>query len=204
MMCRLCRHYTHYILLFVCFCKPRAFLWDSSWSSPASLRLGNKQHDLIFNFLSPFVVLTLVIKTCQDLFFGWGERIDKLSKAASCEAHTHNDQAPLSSCTYDGSYLYLLVLKPEWRVLTCFNYILTLTVLVSETCPRRLWAIGWLRTASPQVAHFEPEGNCLNDPPVLETYIEETQEVGDTRWRPCSCGILLLSICIDDSAAYSM
>ncbi|CAL1145540.1 unnamed protein product [Cladocopium goreaui] len=27
-----------------------------------------------------------------------------------------------------------------------------------------------------KVAHFEPEGNCLNDPPVLETYIEETQE----------------------------
>eukprot|EP00435_Cladocopium_sp_Y103_P045134 s1791_g12.t2 len=27
-----------------------------------------------------------------------------------------------------------------------------------------------------KVAHFEPEGNCLNDPPVLETYIEEPQE----------------------------
>ena len=134
--------------------------------------------------------------------FFWAEANASTNWARRHHAkHTHNDQAPLSSCTY----LYLLVLKPEWRVLTCcFNYILTLTVLVSETCPRRLWAIGWLRTASPQVAHFEPEGNCLNDPPVLETYIEETQEVGDTRWRPCRCGILLLSICIDDSAAYSM
>ena len=52
------------------FCKPRGFLWDSSWSSPAYLRLGSKQHDLIFNFLSPFVVLTLVIKTCHDRLFG--------------------------------------------------------------------------------------------------------------------------------------
>ena len=185
----------------MCFCKPRGFLWDSSWSSPASLRLGSKQHDLIVHFLSPFVVLTLVIKTCHDRFF-WLRRTHRQIEQGGImrSAHTHNTQAPLSSCTY----LYLLVLKPAWRVLTCFNYILTLTVLVSETCPRRLWAIGWLRTASPQVAHFEPEGNCLNDPPVLETYIEETQEVGDTRWRPCRCGILLLSICIDDSAAYSM
>ena len=163
-------------------------IWKPTWSHFVQF-----PQSICFSF-------ALVVKTCQDQN-RWPRRTHRQVEQGRIMQSTNTTTTRLYHVVL---IFYLLVLKPEWRVLSfyyMFQHILTLTfrVLVfAETCPKRLWASSWLWTAPSQVAHFEPEGNCLNDPPVLETCIEETQEVRGNRWGPCRCGILLLSICMAD------